>query len=90
MSIYKETYTGQKRAIFHFKENITKDEFILIRLNSPHRGVSNQSNECIIKNNKQATYECLYLSSKVYSVTCYLATFSIETSLQNNGGSCIY
>ena len=78
MSIYKETYTGQKRAIFHFKENITKDEFILIRLNSPHRGVSNQSNECIIKNNKQATYEFLYLSSKVQSRICYLGALSIE------------
>ena len=73
MSIYKETYTGQKRAIFHFKENITKDEFILIRLNSPHRGVSNQSNECIIKNNKQATYEFLYLT-RIY----YLPAFSIK------------
>ena len=68
MSIYKETYTGQKRAIFHFKENITKDEFILIRLNSPHRGVSNQSNECIIKNNKQATYKFVYLISRVQSI----------------------
>ena len=68
MSIYKETYTGQKRAIFHFKENITKDEFILIRLDSPHRGVLNQGNECIIKNNKQATYEFLYLSSRVQSI----------------------
>ena len=79
MSIYKETYTGQKRAIFHFKENITKDEFILIRLNSPHRGVLNQSNECIIKNNKQATYAFVYLSTGAFIHACrYVISCKID------------